>query len=313
MSAVRDNSRRILERIAEASIRSGRRPESVRLVAATKTVEPVRIVEAVECGVRDIGENRVQEAEAKRAALAAFPLRWHFIGHLQSNKAGKAVRLFDWIQSLDRPGLARRLDQLVSQSLPVLVEVQLEKEGAKSGVLEPDLTALVELVRSTRWLDLKGFMAIPPLAANAEGSRPYFRRVGELAARFGLPEVSMGMSHDFEVAIEEGSTMVRIGRALFGAPAVIVRVRVIPNAARDEITDTRNDEIVLRVRAPATDGKASRAVRNFLASRLRVPKSAVRLTLGAKSRHKTLKIDGLEHRDRPMRLAALAGPDEGSL
>ena len=216
MFSLRENYYQTLDKIHKAAARSGRDPASIKLIAVTKTVPPERIREAVECGVRDIGENRLQEAIPKREALRDLPLTWHFIGHLQTNKARKAVESFDWIQCADRRELAAKLNQSASNPLPVLIEVKLHEEPSKSGVPEADLPALVEQFTSYERLDLRGLMAIPPFFDNSEDVRPYFRKLRELAARFHLPELSMGMSHDFEVAIEEGATMVRIGSALFG-------------------------------------------------------------------------------------------------
>lgn len=217
MNDVRDNCRRVFERIHDAAARSGRRPDSVRLVAVTKTVSAERIRTAIESGIAHIGENRLQEALPKQEALRDLSATWHFIGHLQINKARKVVENFNWIQSVDRLDLAEKLNQHAAPRLPVLIEVKLHDEPAKSGMAEPGLPDLVKHVMEMKNLDLRGLMAIPPLFEDAEGSRPYFRRLREIGGRFGLEELSMGMSHDFDVAIEEGATMVRIGTALFGA------------------------------------------------------------------------------------------------
>jgi pyridoxal phosphate enzyme (YggS family) len=216
MTNVRENCLRTLDRIHAAVARSGRDPASIRLIAVTKTVSPERIREAVQCGIRDIGENRLQEAVSKVDALADLPLTWHFIGHLQTNKAKKVVEHFHWVQCVDRSELAQKLDLAAPKPLPVLLEVKLHDEPTKSGILERDLPALIDSFKAYGKLQLKGLMAIPPFCENPEDVRMYFRKLRELAARFDLPEVSMGMSHDFEVAIEEGATMVRIGSALFG-------------------------------------------------------------------------------------------------
>jgi PLP dependent protein len=216
MSDVRENCLRILDRIQQAAAQSGRDPASVKLIAVTKTVPPENICEAVDCGIRDIGENRLQEAIPKMEALSELPLTWHFIGHLQSNKAKKVVEHFQWVQSVDRPELAEKLNQAASKPLPVLIEVKLHEEPNKSGIDEVGLPSFVEQFKEYKQLLLRGLMAIPPFFDNAEQVRPYFRKLRELAKRFSLPELSMGMSHDFEVAIEEGATMVRIGSALFG-------------------------------------------------------------------------------------------------
>ena len=216
MIDVRENCLRILDRIHKAAARSGRDPASIKLIAVTKKVSQEKIRQAVECGLRDIGENRLQEALSKREALAGLDLVWHFIGHVQTNKAKKVVENFDWVQCVDRPELAAKLSQAASKSLPVLIEVKLHEEPNKSGIDEAGLPALVELFGQYERLQLRGLMAIPPFFENPEESRPYFRKLRGIARQVGLSDLSMGMSHDFEVAIEEGATMVRIGTALFG-------------------------------------------------------------------------------------------------
>ena len=208
---------RVLEAIQDAAVRSGRDPASVQLIAVTKTVSAERIREAVACGIRDIGENRLQEGLPKREALADLDVTWHFIGHLQSNKAKKVVEAFDWVQSVDRLELAQKLNQYAgARRLPVLIEVKLQAEESKSGVDELELPGLLDAVARFERLELRGLMAIPPYLENPEDVRPYFRKLRELAGRFSLKELSMGMSHDFEIAIEEGATMIRVGSALFG-------------------------------------------------------------------------------------------------
>jgi PLP dependent protein len=216
MTDVRENCRRILDRIHNAAAKSGRDPSSVRLIAVTKKVSVERILEAVAAGISDIGENRLQEALPKRLALTDVSLTWHFIGHLQTNKAKKAAEEFDWIQCLDRPELAEKLDQSAAKPLPVLIEVKLHDEPSKSGITAESLRGFIN--QFSRWgrLELRGLMAIPPLFENPEDVRPYFRKLRDLAEEHGLRELSMGMSNDFEVAIEEGATMVRVGTALFG-------------------------------------------------------------------------------------------------
>jgi PLP dependent protein len=216
---VRENYLRIADKIQEAARRSGRDAASIRFIAVTKTVSADRIREAVDSGVRDVGENRLQEALAKREALKDLPLTWHFIGHLQTNKAKKVAENFHWIQCLDRLELAEKLNQAAASAFPVLVEVKLHDEPNKSGTDVEQLPALIEQFKRYDHLSLRGLMAIPPFFDNPEDARPFFRRLRELAERFRLPELSMGMSHDFEVAIEEGATMVRIGTALFGERA----------------------------------------------------------------------------------------------
>jgi pyridoxal phosphate enzyme (YggS family) len=216
MKEVRDNCMRVLDRIQRAAARAGRDPDTVRLIAVTKTVSIEDIREAIACGIRHIGESKLQEAIPKHESLSDLPVTWHFIGHLQTNKAKKVVEVFDWVQSVDRIELAEKLSSAVAHPLPVLIEVKLHDEPSKSGTAVGSLDRLVPLIRSQPNLDLRGLMAVPPYFEDAEKARPYFRSLRELAAKFGLPEVSMGMSHDFEIAIEEGATMVRVGTAVFG-------------------------------------------------------------------------------------------------
>ncbi len=213
---VRENYLQVIERVYQAAARSGRDPHSIRLIAVTKTVPASQIRQAAGCGITEIGESRLQEALPKREELQDLPLTWHFIGHLQTNKARKVAGTFDWVQSVDRAELAQKLDQGATRPLPVLIEVKLHEEPNKSGVAESSLRAFVEQFNRYDRLQLRGLMAIPPLSDNAEDSRPYFRKLRQLAGQFGLANLSMGMSHDFEVAIEEGATMIRIGTALFG-------------------------------------------------------------------------------------------------
>lgn len=217
MTQVARNCRNVLQRIKEAAVRSGRSPQSIRLIAVTKGASEDHIREAVECGVGEIGENRLQEALTKREALKSADLTWHFIGHLQANKAKKVVANFDWIQSVDRIELAAMLARhAAARPLPVLIEVKLHQEPMKNGVEPKDLDRLASSIRGFDVLQLRGLMAIPPPSDNPEEVRPYFRRLRELAEGLGLPELSMGMTNDFEIAIEEGATMVRIGTAIFG-------------------------------------------------------------------------------------------------
>src|SRR5438093_4755808 len=162
MTDVRENCLRILDKIHQAAARSGRDSSSGKLIAVTKTVSPDHIRIAAECGVRDVGENRLQEALPKREVLQDLPLTWHFIGHLQTNKARKVVENFDWIQCVDRPELAAKLNQTASRKLPVLIEVKLHDEPNKSGIGEADLTAFVKEFDSHDNLQLRGLMAIPP-------------------------------------------------------------------------------------------------------------------------------------------------------
>ena len=221
--------RDVRTRLAAAAQRSGRHPDEVTLVAISKTHPPAVIKQAIALGATDLGENRVQEAEGKIAEIGRENVRWHLVGHLQANKARRAVSLFDVIHSLDTVELAQRLDRLCTEqgraSLPVLIQVELGHEETKSGVDESELTHLVESLGPLTRLKLIGLMTLPPFFDNPELSRPFFRRLRELRdelnqrGAFGdrTGELSMGMTHDFEVAIEEGATMVRVGTAIFGA------------------------------------------------------------------------------------------------
>lgn len=227
---IRENIARVQERMAAACRRVGRRPESVRLIAVTKTVSAERIREAYQAGLRDFGENRVQEAKEKRPALSDLPITWHMIGHLQTNKAKPACELFHWMHSIDSGRLAEKLQHEAQErrmELPVLVEVNLGEEATKSGVREAEVQPLLEQMSALDNLRVRGLMVIPPFFENPDEVRPYFRRLRKLAEdlaalrlrNVSLGELSMGMSHDFEVAIEEGATMVRVGTALFGRRA----------------------------------------------------------------------------------------------
>lgn len=208
-------------RIQAAASRTGRDPNSIRLIAVTKTVGVERIRQALDVGIYDIGENRLQEAESKLASLTDRPITRHFIGHLQTNKVRRVVELFDWIQSVDRVEVASKIQQYATRPVSVLIEVNLAAEATKSGVPESGLSALVQAVSVMPALQLRGLMTVPPFVENPEDVRPLFRRLRELGRQFDLPELSMGMSHDFEVAIEEGATMIRLGTALFGSrPAI---------------------------------------------------------------------------------------------
>lgn len=218
----------IRARIAAAAKSSGRGAEEIKLIAISKTHPSSVIKRVIEFGAVDIGENRVQEAEEKISRIGRDAARWHLVGHLQANKARRAVNLFDVIHSLDSLDLARRLDRLCGEEgrekLAVLIQVDLGHEETKSGINESDLTHLVEGLGPLNRLEPIGLMTLPPFFDDPEQSRPFFRRLrklrDELAARGafagGKGELSMGMTHDFEVAIDEGATMVRIGTAIFG-------------------------------------------------------------------------------------------------
>ncbi len=213
---LRERLAEVRERIARAAAGAGRKPEEITLVAVTKVFPAPVIREAYKLGLRDFGENYVQEFERKRPELGDLPgARFHLIGHLQSNKARRAAELFDVIQTIDTPKLARRLNDTGCR-LPVMIEVKLSEEGSKSGVDPSGLPALIEAVRSCPNLRLTGLMTMPPWSEDPEVSRPYFARLRRLAEDHSLQELSMGMSHDLEVAIEEGATCVRVGTALFG-------------------------------------------------------------------------------------------------
>lgn len=209
----------VRERIAEAAARAGRGPESVRLVLASKTQPPEAIRSAYQAGASEFGENYVQQAQAKRAALADLgDLRWHMIGHLQSNKARAAAELFELIHGLDSERLAVSLARVrPAPAVRVLVEVNLGGEASKAGVAPAGVEPLIEAVRGK--VDVRGLMAIPP---PGEPARLHFVGLRQLRARLAaatgleLPELSMGMTEDFEIAIEEGATIVRVGRAVFG-------------------------------------------------------------------------------------------------
>jgi len=223
--SIQENIQRVEERIRKACSRSGRRPEEVRLIAISKTFPAARIREAYQAGLREFGENRVQEAATKIDDLKDLPITWHLVGHLQTNKAKRARELFRWIHSLDSVRLAEKLHQAAREGerLPVLLQVNLGGEETKSGVGENEALRVAEEVSRLGSLDLRGLMLIPPFFEDAENARPFFRRLRELRERIraglpqlALPELSMGMSHDFEVAIEEGATMIRVGTAIFG-------------------------------------------------------------------------------------------------
>ncbi len=213
-----------MEKIENASRRAGRDSSEIRLVAVSKTVESARIREAIEAGVSILGENYVQEAQKKIEEMGR-PVEWHFIGHLQSNKAKYAVRLFDMIHSLDSLPLAEALNQRAKQAgriIKVLIELKLSQEATKFGVDKERLFNLAKGIRDLKGLSLEGLMTMPPYFDSPEMSRPYYvelRGLKEEMVREGIPikELSMGMSNDFEIAIEEGATYVRVGTAIFGA------------------------------------------------------------------------------------------------
>ena len=221
----------VRNQLAAAAEKAGRRPDEVRLIAISKTHPAAVVKHLIELGAADVGENRVQEAEEKIIEIGRDKVRWHLVGHLQANKARRAVNLFDVIHSLDSIDLARRLDRLCEEEgrdkLRVLIQVDLGHEKTKSGIEETALSQLVDSLAELSRLELIGLMTLPPFFDNPEDSRPFFRRLRELRdelSRQGAfqdrkTELSMGMTQDFAVAIEEGATMVRVGTAIFGERA----------------------------------------------------------------------------------------------
>jgi pyridoxal phosphate enzyme (YggS family) len=212
-----DRLHAVNERIHNACARAHRNPAHVQLLAVTKIFGPEVIRDAYALGLREFGENYVQEMERKAPALTGLEdARFHLIGHLQSNKTKKAAPLFSSIDAIDTPKLASRLDA-EAKPLDVMIEVKLSAEASKSGAPEADLASIVDEIRQRcPRLTLRGLMTVPPWSEDPEPSRPYFARLRELAAQHHIPQLSMGMSNDLEVAIEEGATWVRIGTALFG-------------------------------------------------------------------------------------------------
>src|SRR5258708_5897383 len=225
--SARENLLRIQERIATAAARAGRSAEEITLIAVSKTHPASAIHEAYKAGVRHFGENRIQEWEGKRAGTEGLAATWHLIGHLQSNKTARAARLFHSVDSVGDFAIAQRMDRARAEAgiigkLRVLIEVRVAPEETKSGVEINGLLALAEKGSDLTPLELSGLVCIPPFLEENQRVRPYFRRLrelrDELPGKLGiaLPVLSMGMSHDFEVAVEEGATEVRVGTALFG-------------------------------------------------------------------------------------------------
>jgi PLP dependent protein len=211
--AIRANVAAVEQRIAGACARAGRQRDEVTLVAVTKTFPAIAIDYAVAAGITDVGENRVQEARDKKPQVTASA-RWHLIGHLQSNKAKDAAKLFDVIQTIDSPSLAEKLARAAGESrIEALLEVNIGREPQKAGLMPEDVAAVAKDVAPL--VRLRGLMTIPPHGTPDE-TRQYFRELRKLRDDLGLPELSMGMSEDFEAAIEEGATIVRVGRAIFG-------------------------------------------------------------------------------------------------
>ena len=224
-SEIASNLARVRERVARAAERAGRRAEEITIVAVSKTFPAEAIRAAYEAGLRHFGENRVQEWESKHAPLSQLDAIWHLIGHLQSNKSRRAAYLFHRVDSVDDLSLAKRLDAAAAaegKNLPVLIEVRLGDEATKTGVAEDDLPSLAASIAPFAHIDLLGLMTIPPLFDDPESVRPYFRKLrglrDDVSRRLGrkLPVLSMGMTHDFEIAIEEGATEIRVGTAVFG-------------------------------------------------------------------------------------------------
>jgi hypothetical protein len=229
--SIADNIAEIHERISRAAAHVGRSADSITLMAVSKTVDADRIQEAYAAGLRVFGENRVQEFESKSGVLSGLKdAEWHLIGHLQSNKAKKAAELFQAVDSVDSLRLAEKLNQSAAEANKkpdVLIEIKVGQEESKAGISldSPDLESLLRAAPQLESLQVRGLMTVPPFTENPEGARPYFRLLRDLRDQIAarkLPAIqmdvlSMGMSHDFEVAIEEGSTCVRVGTAIFGA------------------------------------------------------------------------------------------------
>ena len=221
MSLIASNLKTIRSRIEAAAASSDRDPGEITLIAVSKTHPAEAIREAISSGISVFGENKVQEAEGKIAELGRIGIEWHLIGHLQSNKARKAVQLFDVVHSVDSLDIAQRLERICveegREKLEVLIQVDLAGEETKSGIPESDVPDLVDFLRTCKRLKFIGLMILPPYFDDPEATRPYFKRLREIRDRI-IPggELSMGMSHDFDVAIQEGATMVRVGTAIFG-------------------------------------------------------------------------------------------------
>ncbi|RJQ51319.1 MAG: YggS family pyridoxal phosphate-dependent enzyme [Nitrospiraceae bacterium] len=225
---IRENLAAVREKIFKAAARAGRNPQDIKLVAVTKTIELPEIIEAAKTGVTIFGENRVQEAKEKitefRAQNTDLKIEWHLIGHLQKNKTKYAVGLFDLIQTIDSPGLAEEVNkqaEKAGKTQRALMQVKISEEATKHGVPEKDMMELAYRISGMNNLKLEGLMTMTPYFEDAEKARPYFERLREIRDEaekrgFKLPELSMGMSHDFDIAVEEGATMVRVGTAIFG-------------------------------------------------------------------------------------------------
>ncbi len=215
---IEQNVRNLQERIARSCQRAGRSPDEVTLVAVSKTAQTSAIEAAFEAGIRDFGESRVQEAKTKIEQLQKLTPRiiWHMVGHLQTNKAKTAAAFFDIIHSVDSLNLAKTLNNCSPKRLPILIQVNVSAEATKGGFTLSEVEGAVKQIRSLSNLEVQGLMTIAPWVDNAEEVRPVFRQLRQLRDALRLKHLSMGMSDDFEVAIEEGATLVRIGRAIFG-------------------------------------------------------------------------------------------------
>ena len=223
---IADRLAEVQRRLEQAARASGRDPAEIRLVAVSKVHPAARVREAVSAGIRRLGENRVQEAVGKAAELADLDLEWHLIGHLQKNKVRHAVRLFHTIHSVDSADLLTRIDRIAAEEdrrLSALIQVDLAGEATKSGVPTDDVPPILKAAADLANVSVVGLMTLPPYFEDPEQVRPYFRRLATLRDQLreqglgDLPELSMGMTHDFEVAIAEGATMIRVGTAIFGA------------------------------------------------------------------------------------------------
>lgn len=222
---IANNIQSVMERIERASRKSGRDSHEITLIAASKTTDPKQIKEAIKSGIRNFGENYVQEAASKIPHIKKNTVKWHLLGKLQKNKVNNAIKLFDSIHTIDSIELAQHLNKRLEEPMDVLVEVNLAREKSKGGVTPKGAIKLIKAMSSLEKLNIKGLMAIPPFFESAEYSRPYFITLRRLAEQINrerflgvvLSELSMGMSGDFEVAIEEGATIVRVGTAIFGS------------------------------------------------------------------------------------------------
>lgn len=218
MQDIRANLERVRERVARAAERAGRRAEDVLLVGVSKTVDVARIRAAIAAGLGALGENRVQEARDKITELGRT-VQWHLVGHLQTNKVRPALRAFAILHAVDSERLLRAINAAATSPVRLMIEVNVSGEATKHGLAPAELPALLAIGRELPGLQIAGLMTVAPQAANPEQVRPVFRELAALAHEHALPSLSMGMSEDFEVAIEEGATHVRIGRAIFGERA----------------------------------------------------------------------------------------------